>query len=447
LVAAVVLFLGSASHGSEARGCVGEALESGESVVPGCAPGRGLEAPFGIVVSPDGKSAYVASEESNSVAMLQREPATGELSQPQSRAACIAQGHAAKRECTSGRGLEFATDVAISPDGKSVYVVSGDSDALAIFDRDPVTGVLKQMQGTLGCIAQAAQAGACGDGEALEDPSSVLVSPDGKNVYVGATGIAVFRRDPGTGALVQEKGGDGCHAEENRGGSCQFALATDLAISPDGKDLYATSPTGEAVVIFKRDPRTGVLKQLPGEEGCISRNGENGACGKSHALDGADHITVSPDGANVYVSAQFSGSVAIFDRDRNTGALTQKPEMAGCVSRSGSGGTCQSGRGLVDPGSIALSPDGSNVYVLSAFSGGLAVFDRRPGGGLSQLAGTAGCISGVEEHGCGNMTSFGVPSDLTVSPDGKNVYFLDSAAAGSVLTMGRSASTGALSPR
>ena len=444
VAAAVVLFVGSASNGSEVHGCVGEALGSGESATAACAPGRGLAAPHGIVVSPDGKNAYVASQESNSVAMLQRELGTGALGQPQSRDACIAQGREVKRGCSLGRGLAFATDLAISPDGKNLYVVSGLSHALAIFDRDPVTGVLRQKQGALGCIAQSPHGGACGGGEGLEYPSSVVVSPDGKNVYVGATGIAVFRRDPVTGDLTQEKGGDDCGAVEKRGGTCRFAVVTDLAITPGGEHLYATSPGREAIGIFERDPGTGALEQVPGKDGCISQGGANGACGDSRALKGAERVAISPDGASVYVTARFSGSIAIFDRDQNTGALAQERGPAGCISQRGSKGNCQVGRGIGDPGPIAVSPDGLNVYVVDAFSGGLASFDRRTGGSLIQLAGAAGCIGAAEEPGCGNTTALGVPSDLTLSPDGKNVYVLNSAAAGVALTLDRSASTGAL---
>jgi DNA-binding beta-propeller fold protein YncE len=37
-------------------------------------------------------------------------------------------------------GLEGATAVVVSPDGKHVYVAAGESDALAVFTRDPATG-------------------------------------------------------------------------------------------------------------------------------------------------------------------------------------------------------------------------------------------------------------------------------------------------------------------
>jgi DNA-binding beta-propeller fold protein YncE len=44
--------------------------------------------------------------------------------------------------------------VAVSPDGHSVYVASGGSNAIAIFDRDTATGELTQKQGMDGCISE-----------------------------------------------------------------------------------------------------------------------------------------------------------------------------------------------------------------------------------------------------------------------------------------------------
>ena len=43
--------------------------------------------------------------------------------------------------------------VAISPDGKNVYVASSRSDAIAVFRRNARTGRLAQRSGAAGCIA------------------------------------------------------------------------------------------------------------------------------------------------------------------------------------------------------------------------------------------------------------------------------------------------------
>jgi hypothetical protein len=96
-------------------------------------------------------------------------------------------------------GLQAIT---ASPDGKSAYAASFDSNAVAILDRDPATGALTQKDGTAGCISEDGTAGACRDGVALDSLQSVTASPDGKNVYVASFdsgAVAIFDRNDGIG--------------------------------------------------------------------------------------------------------------------------------------------------------------------------------------------------------------------------------------------------------
>ena len=80
-----------------------------------------------------------------------------------------------------------AASVTPSPDGDSVYVVSAGSDAVAIFDRDPVTGALAQKRGTQRCVSQDGSGGTCQDGTALDGVTDVTASLDGRSVYVAST--------------------------------------------------------------------------------------------------------------------------------------------------------------------------------------------------------------------------------------------------------------------
>ena len=86
-------------------------------------------------------------------------------------------------------------------------------------------------------------------------------------------------------------------------------------------------------------PPVGGLSQLPGASGCFSFDGSAGACGTARALDGAESAALSPDGQNLYVgSYQAGGSepgVSIFSRDPGTGALTQLGGTAGCLTADG----------------------------------------------------------------------------------------------------------------
>lgn len=76
---------------------------------------------------------------------------------------------------------------------------------MAIFDRDAVTGGLAQKPGTAGLRVGERHGGACRHATALSSAHRLAASPDGMNVYV-ATGVsnavAVFDRDSVTGALT-----------------------------------------------------------------------------------------------------------------------------------------------------------------------------------------------------------------------------------------------------
>ncbi len=294
------------------------------------------------------------------------------------------------------------------------------------------TGDLTQKAGTAGCYSDDGSGGACADGRHLVDVRSLVVSPDGKNVYAaggGVNSIDVFDRDPATGAIIQKPGTAGCIQGGGADIGCNnggFGIANviDIAISPDGRNVYAVATSPSAVTIFDRDPATGVLTQKnPG--GCIAQGGV-GLCTAGVALASAAGVVVSPDGKNVYVAAASSGAVASFNRDATTGALTQKPDPAACISETGSGGVCVDGRGLTSAAGIEMSPDGASLYVTGADggSGNLAVLHRDTGTGvLSQTNSAVACFT---ESGNGGDCTVAAPVDgafeTSVSPDGKNVY-------------------------
>ena len=83
--------------------------------------------------SPDGKSVYVASYVSDAVARLNRNTTTGAITQPAGTAGCVSETGAGP--CADGHGLDGAVRGGGEPDGKSVYVASLDSDAVARFNR------------------------------------------------------------------------------------------------------------------------------------------------------------------------------------------------------------------------------------------------------------------------------------------------------------------------
>jgi DNA-binding beta-propeller fold protein YncE len=168
-------------------------------------------------------------------------------------------------------------------------------------------GELTQKSGTAGCVSEDGTGAACQNGKALVNARGVAVSPDGKNVYVASLG------------------------------------------------------SGAVAIFDRKTTATGELTQKSGTAGCISDDSTGGACQNGVALGAARDIAVSPDGKNVYVASEGSDAVAILDRDTSNGELTQKAVTAGCVSETGTGGACQDGKALVDPEEVAVSPDGKSV--------------------------------------------------------------------------------------
>jgi len=106
-----------------------------------------------------------------------------------------------------------------------------------------------------------------------------------------------------------------------------------------------------------RDVATGALTQLPEPQGCVSQSGSGGHCTQGKALDGASAVVTSKDGRFVYVASEKSRAVAVFARDRSSGALQQLPGEDGCAADDPSLEQCSLAVGLGAPGAMALSPD------------------------------------------------------------------------------------------
>jgi DNA-binding beta-propeller fold protein YncE len=452
LVAATVAWaVGELSPKSELAACISQTGSEGE-----CQDGRALRIPMAAAMSPDGKNIYVASQDSNAVAIFDRDLATGVLHQKSDTAGCVSKdgsegpGSRTGGACQQGRALSQASDVAVSPDGANVYVVSTFPGAIAVFDRDSATGVLRQQSGAAGCVSDNGSKGACQRARALVRPAAVVVSPDGKNVYVASeesNAVAIFVRDPTTGALSQAPGSAGCISETPAGERCRKGRALEFAdgllISPDGKNVYVSALN--SLAILDRDPDTGALIQKSGFLGCVSKDGRDG-CRGGRSLKAPGGIAVSPDGRNIYRTSDISNAVTSFDRDVKTGELTSRHQNDGCIAEIGARYGCRDGRALRDPLAVTVSPDGRSVYVGSFGSDAVAIFSRNPtSGSLTQIPGRSGCVGEYITKGCQKKGEIGLPEEIVISPDGKDVYVVNSGIS-TLSVFDRRAPTGKLVP-
>lgn len=310
-------------------------------------------------------------------------------------------------------GLNGASSVAVSPDGRNVYVAGVGDDAVAVFSRNAGSGRLAFVE-----VQKDGEKGVSG----LSSPTALAVSPDGMHVYVASLGaLAVFSRSniPTTGTLsFVEAQFDG----EN--GVSGVALPQSVVVSPDNPEdpqvshVYVASSEG-ALATFQRDTSSGKLTFIE-----ALRDQQDGVEG----LAGAQSVAVSPNGLNVYVTGFFANAVAVFGRTPSSGRLTFIEEQV-----DQQGGV----EGLQGPESVAVSSDGAHVYVASSESSTLTAFTR---------SAATGKLSFVEAEVNGEGGVEGIEGAVSVepSPDGAYVYVASSVDS-AVAAFRRDADTGRLS--
>jgi DNA-binding beta-propeller fold protein YncE len=441
-------------------------LTGASEVGPGdCTNTRGGDGPSELAISPDGRSAYaVEYDGQRGLLAFSRDTSTGSLTQLAGKDGCLTAtgaGEDGADTCTDVRGLVRGGDgrgIAITPDGRFVYVVSQEADSVLAFARDLGTGRLTQLSGTDGCVSRTGAgapgapgegAGTCANGRGLDAPATATLTPDARHLLVFAysgtePGLMVFARDADSGRLTQLPGTAGCFTKdgdaEGVADTCTDARSLDqgigIVVSPDGRNVY-TGSTDTAILAFSRDTETGVMTQLPGTQGCISEDGAGeggaGTCANARSVIQPYHAAIDPTGTHVYFS-DVSGAVLAFRRDAESGALTQLPGLDGCLSTDGTSedgaATCADARGIENPYALVVSADGRNVYVPDSDADTIVSFARDPASGrLTQLEGAPGCISttgagapgegaGVCADGRGLLSAY----SATLSPDDLFLY-------------------------
>jgi len=426
LIAAAVAATALAATGAlTPQDCVDDNDTGAES----CAQAHdGLDAAFGAAVSPDGESLYVSSGTDHAIVRFSRDTGDGTLTPLD----CIDDDESGPEAgCSTADGLNNPQSIAISPDGMSVYVAAVGDDAIVRFDRDPDTGALTDRD----CIDDNDVVGDdCGQStDGLDGVGGVAVSPDGESVYAASLSddaIVRFDRDNvddgGDPDDLGELTPQGCMEDDDTGAD-DCAQSTDgldganaVAVSADGKSVYAAGLGDDAVTHLTRNTTTGALSATDGD--CVDDNdtGDDACLRNTNGLDGVQSLALSPDGKSLYAPGSTDDAVVHLTRNTTSGALTPQ----GCVDDNDTGAdTCdQSADGLEDAVSPQASPDGKSLYVVSFSDAAVARLKRSTSNG--SLA-PRGCVDDNDtgDDACAQSTDgLGGAARLALSPNGLSLY-------------------------
>lgn len=174
---------GSLTQAAAPAGCISSNGASGGLANSGPAPVRcadgsdGLDEARGVTLSPDGKSLYVAGL---SAIVSYSRGAGGALTET----GCLEQPGAGKPGCTDVTGIGDGYRMAVTPSGTDLIATSVANRGVVFLERDPATGVLSQRTGTKRCLTKDGTAGACDTLAPLGGLGDVTVSPDSTFAYL-----------------------------------------------------------------------------------------------------------------------------------------------------------------------------------------------------------------------------------------------------------------------
>ena len=251
--------------------------------------------PSGVAVARSGKKVYVSNFNDSTVSVI--DAATNAVT------ATIPLG-----ECPNPPVTDLGpAGVVVSPDGRKVYVASGECRSLLVIDTATDTVIATVPVGIIFLFG-------------------IAISPDGSNVYVTGERGNVYAITTATNTVTNIQ---------------DSSRMKGIAVSPNGRWVYATEVEGLGVIDTATDA---FIDHVTIPDGGADRYG----------------VAVSPDGKKVYVTTYQTNSVSVIDTATNT--------VVGSPIPVGSG-----------PYGVAVTPDGRKIFVANELGGTVSVIDAVTG--------------------------------------------------------------------
>jgi 6-phosphogluconolactonase (cycloisomerase 2 family) len=271
-----------------------------------------LNGPTALAVSPDGLHLYAAAKLGNALESFARDAGTGELAHFSTLVDSQALPGGGQLD-----GLLEPRALVLSPDGLHLYAASAVDSAVTMFSRNALSGELAY-------LGQVRDATGNPPIDGLNGATALAFSPDGLHLYVAGElddAVAVFRRDPATGLLTWLH-----RRRDGLGGVTGLDRVTAVAVSRDGGYVFAASRDGNALTVFRRDtnpasPTFGRL--LDFIEARVDGEPDPNGVGSPPDLPVIDGlagglglvVSPEPDGRHIYVIGNTDDGLAVFLKD------------------------------------------------------------------------------------------------------------------------------------
>jgi 6-phosphogluconolactonase (cycloisomerase 2 family) len=257
---------------------------------------------------------------------------------------------------------KFPSSVLVHPSGKYIYVAQQTGMKVAGFAVDAISGRL------------AALPGSPFDPKVVS-PFWMVTDPAGKYLYLAgrnSKNIGAMTINAQTGALTVIKGSPFPGGE----------LPRSVAMAPSGQFVYMANINDDNVSGYRIDPENGALTNIPGSPFA--------------AGDAPQFMAIHPNGKFAFLSTWNSRSILTYRVDEKTGALQRQSELHMAAK--------------VYPFGVSIDSTGRHLYVMDWFGSVLGYTVDADSGALAPIPGSPFPVKGK------------LATNLTLDPTGQFAF-------------------------